>query len=200
MEAFAAYFQPASLFCTRLPPDVLLLVAFELADIDPLGPPRHLPPFFLLCRYITDILTSHRKVLFARIHLAKFDTAAPSRRLRPSALTTSALAFQLKKQTLALKRIRNGDLNSDCLLSDLWTAFIMFMENDGRNYRHLVEYARIPDFLDRFMRTRLWALRHRLGNGWPLEFTSNALVVWMLWFTMTPGVSHALPAGNHRTD
>ena len=92
MEAFAAYFQPASLFCTRLPPDVLLLVAFELADIDPLGPPRHLPPFFLLCRYITDILTSHRKVLFARIHLAKFDTAAPSRRLRPSALTTSALA------------------------------------------------------------------------------------------------------------
>ena len=196
----ASYYQPASLFCTRLPHDVILHVAFELATIDLVGPPRHLPPLFLTCKYVSDILTTNRKALFARIFRSVFDTRAALRRLGPAALTNSALAFQLKKQTLALKRIRNGDLNSDCLLSDLWTAFIMFMENDGRNYRHIVEYARIPDFLDRFMRTRLWALRHRLGNGWPLEFTSNALVVWMLWFTMTPGVSHALPAGNHRTD
>ena len=181
------YPQPASLFCTRLPPDTILDIVFHLAATDPLGPPRHLPPLFLLCKYVNHILTAHRKAIFAHVFSLNFDTSAARRRFGSSALTTSALAFQLKKQTLALKRLRNPDFDSDYFLSDLWTAFIMFMENDDRNYRHLVEYARIPDLVDSFMSTRLWALRERLGSGWPLEFTPNALIVWLLWFTMTPG-------------
>ena len=181
----ASYYQPASLFCTRLPHDVILHVAFELATIDLVGPPRHLPPLFLTCKYVSDILTTNRKALFARIFRSVFDTRAALRRLGPAALTNSALAFQLKKQTLALKRLRHDDPDSDNLLSDLWTAYIMFLENDGRNYSHLIQYAHLDDLIDRYMETRLWAHRERLG--WPLEITPNALVVWLFWHTMTPG-------------
>ena len=184
----AHYHQPASLFCTRLHGDIIVRIVLELAHNEPLGPPRHLPPLFLLCRLVTDILNAHRKAILADIFRARFDTSAALRRLGPSALKTSALAFQLKKHTLALKRLRHCDFDSDALLGDLWTAYILFMENDGRNYAHLVEYSRIHLLLDRFMEDkRLWNLRQRWGSGWPLELTPNALVVWLLWFTMTPG-------------
>ncbi|KAI0713110.1 hypothetical protein C8T65DRAFT_717820 [Cerioporus squamosus] len=182
----ASYHQLASPFCARLPHDLILAIAFQLATVDPLGPPRHLPPLLLTCRYIADILASHRKALYACIFRATFDTAAALRRFGPNRLTNSALAFQLVKQTLALKRLRHGNLDSENLLSDLWTAYLMFLENDGRNYRHLVDYARIDSLVDHYMETRLWAHRMHSGTGWPLDITPNALVVWMLWFTMTP--------------
>lgn len=183
----ALYYQPTSPFCTRLPPDVILNISFELASSDPVGPPRHLPPLLRVCSYITDILSAHRKELFARIFRAKFDTRAASRRLGSNSLTNSALAFQLKKQTLALKRLKQGDLDSENLLSDLWTAYLMFLENDGRNYLHLMEYARLDRLVDSYMDTRLWAHRMHSGTGWPLDITPHALVIWLLWFTMTPG-------------
>ncbi|RDX46801.1 hypothetical protein OH76DRAFT_1442743 [Lentinus brumalis] len=182
----ASYPQHASPFCARLPPDVILAVAFHLATVEPLGPPRHLPALLLTCRYIADILDTHRKALYARIFRATYDTGAALRRLGHTTLTNSALAFQLVKQTRALKRLRHGSLDSDNLLSDLWTAYLMFLENDGRNYRHLIHYARVDSLVDRFMETRLWARRMHAGTGWPLDITPNALVVWMLWFTMTP--------------
>ncbi|KAI0640141.1 hypothetical protein C8Q77DRAFT_1214451 [Trametes polyzona] len=180
-----AYYQPASRFCSRLPHDVILAVALELATLDILGPPRHLPPLFLVCRFVRDVLHHNRKSLFARIYRSKFDTHAAVRRLGPNAITNSALAFQLIKQTLALKRIRAGDLDSHSLTPDLWTAYLMFLENDGRNYSHLMEYARIDLLIERFMDSKLWA--HRESNlGWPIDSTPSSLVVWMLWFTMTP--------------
>ncbi|KAH9854289.1 hypothetical protein C2E23DRAFT_818015 [Lenzites betulinus] len=177
--------QPQSPFCARLPHDVILAIAAELADIDPLGPPRHLPPLFRACRYVHAVLHTHRKFLFARICRTKFDTRAAVRRFGANAITNTALAFQLKKQTLALKRLRASDLSSYHLTSDLWTAYLMFMENDGRNYGHLMDYAHLDDLIERFMDSTLWA--HRESNlGWPVDSTPNSLVVWMLWFTMTP--------------
>ncbi|KAI0829030.1 hypothetical protein BC628DRAFT_1533672 [Trametes gibbosa] len=179
------FHQPQSRFCARLPHDVILAIAAQLASIDPLGPPTHLPPLFLSCRYVHAVLHQHRKFLFARICRDKFDTRAAVRRLGPTAITTTALAFQLKKQTLALKRLRQCDLSSCHLTSDLWTAYLMFMENDGRNYSHLMHYAHLDLFLERFMDSTLWA--HRESNlGWPVDSTPNSLVVWMLWFTMSP--------------
>lgn len=183
----ALYHQPTSLFCLRLHSDVILDIAFQLAILDPLGPPRHLPPLLRVCRYIADILAANKKPLLARIFRHKFDTRAPSRRLGSAHLTNSALAFQLKKQTLALKRLSTGQLDSENLLSDLWTAYLMFIENDGRNYSHLVQYARLDRLVDNFMETRLWAHRMHSGTEWPLDITPNALVIWLLWFTTTPG-------------
>lgn len=186
----AYHHQQPSLFCSRLPHDVILAIAFELATIDPLGPPRHLPSLLLTCKLIARILSVNRKALYARIFRAKFDTRAALRRFGPARLTNSALAFQLVKQTLALKRLRHGTLDSENLLSDLWTAYLMFIENDGRNYRHLVHYAHIHSLVDHYMDSRLWAHRNHSGTGWPLDITPNALIVWLLWFTMTPGASY----------
>ncbi|KAI8990642.1 hypothetical protein BD414DRAFT_459354 [Trametes punicea] len=185
MSSHPAYYQPASSFCSLLPHDVILHVALELATIDILGPPRHLPPLFRVCRYLHDILKANRKALLARIYRRKFDTRAAVRRLGANTITNSALAFQLMKQSTALKRLREGDLDSSNLTADLWTAYIMFMENDGRNYVQLMEYARMDVLIDRFMELRLWANRET-NLGWPVDSTPNSLVVWMLWFTMTP--------------
>ncbi|CDO73394.1 hypothetical protein BN946_scf185013.g28 [Trametes cinnabarina] len=185
MASSYSYRQPASPFCSRLPHDVILIIALELATVDVLGPPSNLPALFSTCRYIYHVLSYERKALFAHIYRRKFDTRAAVRRLGASSINNSALAFQLKKQTAALKRLRKGDLDSRTLTSDLWTAFIMFMENDGRNYDHLVEYAKVDALMDRFMDERLWRGREQ-NLGWPVDSTPGSLVVWMLWFTMTP--------------
>ncbi|KAI0673847.1 hypothetical protein C8Q78DRAFT_1068083 [Trametes maxima] len=185
MHSYASSNQPHSLFCHRLPPDVILHIALELATIDILGPPRHLPPLLQVCRYVYNVLSANKKALMARIYRSKFDLRAAQRRLGATTLTNSALAFQLKKQTCALKRLRTGDITSHSLIADLWTAFIMFLENDGRNYAHLVEYAHIDAVVERYMDTKLWAFRET-NLGWPIDSTPNSLVVWMLWFTMSP--------------
>ncbi|KAI0652579.1 hypothetical protein C8Q79DRAFT_898223 [Trametes meyenii] len=181
----SSYHQPHSLFCRRLPPDVILHIALELATIDILGPPRYLPPLLQVCRYVYDVLKANKKALMARIYRSKFDTRAAQRRLGAATLTNSALAFQLQKQTCALKRLRHGDIDSHHLTADLWTAFIMFLENDGRNYAHLMEYAHIDAVVERFMDARLWAFRES-NLGWPIDSTPSSLIVWMLWFTMSP--------------
>ncbi|KAL7285040.1 hypothetical protein ACG7TL_000131 [Trametes sanguinea] len=180
-----SYRQPASPFCSVLPHDVILNVALELATLDLFAPPSDLLALLCTCRFLNHVLHSDRKALLARIYRRKFDTRAARRRLGSNTINNAAYAFQLIKQTAALKRLRTGDLDSPHLTGDLWTAFLMFMENDGRNYAHLVEYAHIEALLDRFMEERLWTGReHNLG--WPLESTPGSLVVWMLWFTMTP--------------
>ncbi|KAH9897697.1 hypothetical protein C8Q73DRAFT_787944 [Cubamyces lactineus] len=183
--ASSLYHQPQSPFCARLPHDVILTIFLEVATIDILGPPRHLPPLFRICRYIYNVLRANRKALYARIYRRKFDTRAAVRRLGANAINNSALAFQLMKQTSALKRLRQGDLDSHNLTSDLWTAYLMFLENDGRNYEHLMTYAHIDTLIDRFMEVRLWSGRES-NLGWPIDSTPGSLVVWMLWFTMSP--------------
>ncbi|KAI0654436.1 hypothetical protein C8Q70DRAFT_925703 [Cubamyces menziesii] len=183
--ASTPYLQPQSLFCSRLPHDVILTIFLEVATIDILGPPRHLPPLFRVCKYIYDVLRNNRKALYARIYRRKYDTRAAVRRLGANAINNSALAFQLMKQTSALKRLRQCDLDSHNLTSDLWTAYLMFLENDGRNYEHLMFYAHIDTLIDRFMEVRLWSGRES-NLGWPLDSTPGSLVVWMLWFTMSP--------------
>ncbi|KAI0778862.1 hypothetical protein BD413DRAFT_601525 [Trametes elegans] len=168
-----------------LPIDILLHVALELATIDILGPPRHLPPLFRLCRYVYHTLKANRTALFSRIYRAKFDTHAALRRFGANTITNAVLSVQLVKHTNALKRLRACNMDSDRLTDDLWTAYIMFMENDGKNYAHLMEYAHMDSFIDRYMDSEfLWG-RDR-NSGWPLDSTPNSLVVWMLWFTMTP--------------
>lgn len=87
-----------------------------------------------------------------------------------------------------MRRIRLGDILAPTVEDDLWTAYLMILENDGRNIAHLDEYANLYDFVDRFVRVRL--AHDKVDTGWPKESPSNALAVWLLWMMTDNGERH----------
>ncbi|KAI0937449.1 hypothetical protein AcV5_005355 [Taiwanofungus camphoratus] len=170
---------------TTIPTDILAVIALEVALLDALGPPAHLVPLLMTCKRLNAALSFHNCLhLYARIFRCKFDWRAAQRRMGVRATYSSHQAWQLKKCSIALKRLRTTDIYSDHLTADLWTAFIMCTENDGKNTAQL-DWAGLDAVLDEFMRTRLWEDRER-SNGWPAESTINALAIWLVWLRMTP--------------
>ena len=163
----------------RFPFEIQLLIALCTACIDDaLGPPQHLPALFATCRIIYETLgRSHE--LHARIFRAKFDVSAAHRRFGPDALLSRNLASQLRTYCLTLKRIRSGDVHSLTLEADLWEAFLMLTESDGKNFVQLTEYAHLPLFADRLVRARL--PEDRAPGGWPVENNVTSLATWILW-------------------
>ncbi|GBE77595.1 predicted protein [Sparassis crispa] len=166
-----------------IPVTVLENIALEATLIDPLGPPSVLVPLLLTCRYVYHSLSMHGcPHLYGRIFRSRFDSRAAFRRLGVRATYSKNLAWQLRKHCLALKRIRRGDIFDSNLKADLWVAFIMAVENDGKNIVQL-EWANIGSLLHNFLVTRLWENRQD-SNGWPAESALNALVIWLVWFDL----------------
>ncbi|THH31032.1 hypothetical protein EUX98_g3171 [Antrodiella citrinella] len=128
-----------------------------------------------------------------------FDVRAAGRRFGPRACYSSNLAVQFKKYCTTLKHIRQANLDADSLTLDLWNAFFMMIENDGRNAAQL-EWAGLRTFVDKLVRERLW---HNRGasHGWPAENTVNALALWLMWFTTdqdTINTEMTTPEGQQR--
>ena len=161
-----------------IPYDLLVRVALEVAALDSLGPPSHLVPLLCTCRHIHTSLTASSD-LFARIFKAKFDISAARRRFGPLALISRNLALQLRTYCTLLQRIKHGDIHAPTLEHDLWNAYAMLLESDGKNAAQLREYANLPAFIDRLVRARLWETKSE--TGWPVENTVNNLAVWLLW-------------------
>ncbi|KAI5119711.1 hypothetical protein M0805_001425 [Coniferiporia weirii] len=161
-----------------VPYEVLIRIALETACIDVLGPPVHLPALFATSRLCSTLARSVD--LLASIFKAKFDISAPRRRVGPIAVLSRNLAVQLKRYCITLKRIRAGDVYAATLEEDLWSAYLMMTETDGKNAVQLIEYANLPAFANRFVRARL--LENILPSGWPVESTVNSLALWLLWF------------------
>ncbi|EMD32612.1 hypothetical protein CERSUDRAFT_99341 [Gelatoporia subvermispora B] len=170
----------SSRLCT-IPTIILEHIALELALLDPLGPPAHLIPLLQTCKHVNAVL-SHvtNNALYGAIFTLKFDKRAANRRLGEEAVYSSNLSSQLRKQCIALGRIRSGDISSPFIEEDFWTAFIMMLENDGKNAAQLLEYAKLDALVEQFLHTRLWEGREQ-SSGWPAESTANALAVWLCW-------------------
>jgi hypothetical protein len=66
------------------------------------------------------------------------------------------------------------------------TAFMMMLEDDGRNYRQLVEWARADVFAEEYVRKRLYEGREE-NDGWPVEKMENSCAVWLMWMFTTEG-------------
>lgn len=101
----------------------------------------------------------------------------------------SALADECIRRFASLRRLkantypRDGS-RDDIIKSDLWVAYLMFLENDGKNICQLMDYAQIHRFALDFAR-----LNGRLHEGagmrgyWPMDSELNALGLWIFWFT-----------------
>ncbi|KAH8094756.1 hypothetical protein BXZ70DRAFT_947440 [Cristinia sonorae] len=173
--------QHSSILCS-IPTTILELIALETALLDPLGPPADLIPLLQTCQYINHVLSFKRsRHLYALIFRNMFDYRAANRRFGPRACYSSNLAVQLKTYCRTLKHIRRADMDAESLDLDLWNAFFMMSENDGRNAIQL-QWAGLKDFVDRLVRERLWHDR-ATSHNWPQESTKNALALWLMWFT-----------------
>ena len=109
----------------------------------------------------------------------------PEGTLQLEHLMQATKLLQLKKVCRALKRIRTGDIFAPTLEADLWTAFIMLTENDGKNYIQL-EWIGLDRFAESVVVHRLWENRN-LHHGWPAESTVNSLAIWILFMMLDAG-------------
>ncbi|KAJ6453112.1 hypothetical protein C8R45DRAFT_1039644 [Mycena sanguinolenta] len=160
----------------RVPAEVLEHIAFQVACLHPLGPPSGLIPLLLTCKTVHNRL-SDNSALYARIFRFKFDSSAVRRRaFNP---TPAQYHDQLVLYCTQLQRLRQP-VWRDCD-EVLFSAYLMMLENDGRNAAQLV-HAGLESYLDVFVRTRLWDDR---SHGWPTDNTANACALWLVWMTTT---------------
>lgn len=176
-------------------------IAFFSATVTDVGPPSGLFSLLLSCRSIYRALSPEGNVLCARIFKHKFDIGAAIRRLGPQIATPVTLAKELRKRFIYLKRIRartdsrihTAD-NSHILSELLWLAYLMVLENDGKNVKQLREYAGIEQWLMEY-----WfdddgaslASKVLSEDGWPLNNEHNPLAMWLFWFFLRPGMLYA---------
>jgi hypothetical protein len=74
----------------------------------------------------------------------------------------------------------------------LWTAYVMMLENDGKNERQLREYAHLDDWLRAFWFAENGASFARLeigDNSWPPYNDLADVSMWLFWFLLRPGAS-----------
>ncbi|KAI6097267.1 hypothetical protein EDD16DRAFT_1902612 [Pisolithus croceorrhizus] len=162
-----------------LPFELIERVAIHLTDANGI---QALLPLLLTCKHLYGILgTQSNHHIFASHFASHYDFSSASRRLGPQAAKSRSYASQLLRYSHALSRIRSGNIHADDVVHTFWTSFLMFMEDDGKN-RASLEAAGLPDFVDRFVRERLYD-GHR--NGWPADNAVNSLALWLLWLTTT---------------
>ena len=176
----------ASTNLSSLAPELLQKVAFFVATDSLLAAPN-IVSLICTCRAIhAKLAFDAAPYLYDRIFRAKFDVEAPRRRFGEDVLKSANLAKELKKRYVAMDRIRRGNVFSEYVLGDLWLAYLMFLESDGKNEQQLVHRAHVPNFALDFVLNRCME-DSETNNRWPRETDELALAVWILWLNWEPG-------------
>ncbi|KAG8952156.1 hypothetical protein FRC04_005156 [Tulasnella sp. 424] len=180
---------------TNIPPEILDEIAFHTVLIpkaSKLGPPCDLHSLLLTCKAVHESLSTSCALL-ARIFRCQFDYAALARRFSPSWLTSNVLADQLKTRWTILKRIRSvgvsweqqGDLKDSWpidswgktnVTEDLWMAFLMLLESDGKNVQQL-RNAKMQSYLDAYV--NVFLIRRAKQYDYQNETVNSTLAIWI---------------------
>ncbi len=193
----------SSLSFSRLPQEVLDEVAYLLGSDNFYGPPSSLMSLVLTSRHLYSRLSfrlNHH--LYASIFRFKFDTAAAEARFGSDRLTSWALADELRRRCIVLKRLRAridsttttrhgcGGESKMSLRDVLFTAYILVLENDGKNMAQLENYGRLEDWIREFWfdpHGSSLAIYSMRTGGWPFDRIETALGMWLYWFMLKPG-------------
>jgi hypothetical protein len=192
-----------------VPQEVLEHVAFFSVTHSFLGPPSTLSSLLITNRKIHSRLSiTSNPHLYARVFAYKFDLAPAIRRLGPGRTTPCILADELKLRCLLLKRIRTR-LDSTIRLvpahdsaSDLFPlhgllchAYLLMLENEGKNEKQLREYARADGWLREYWFAELGASRavsFMAQDLWLPECPERSIAMWLFWFLLRPGICLSL--------
>ncbi|KAK2462955.1 hypothetical protein APHAL10511_005007 [Amanita phalloides] len=142
------------------------------------GPPSGLLSLLLVSHHIyASTCVRNNARLYARLFRFKFDCSALRRRLTDRWMTDRCLASELVKRFTAMRRLRDQVFNFD----DLWTCYLMMLENDGKNMLHLLQWARLKQLIYALMIARAHAPRQQdMSEN---DTTIYALAIWLMWMT-----------------
>jgi hypothetical protein len=138
------FLQRSSLICAimssshfeSMPNDILQHIAVLCGYTSGWRPPQDILRLLLTSRRLYDALSFQaRPEVYAQIFEAKFDLAAPRRRLPP--LRTYSLASEFVHRFKVLRRVRHSEVSDHHIQSDLWTLYLMQLESDGLNEKQL---------------------------------------------------------------
>ncbi|KAK4053082.1 hypothetical protein OIV83_001817 [Microbotryomycetes sp. JL201] len=107
--------------------------------------------------------------------LTKMRAAVMSGQIPPSSSRPSSPRLQ----AFTPRGIRQTLPEPDGLTQNLWTCYLMLLENDGKNLRHLTEYADLKTYMRLFHKHSL--LSEALNPGWPRQTAGRALGLWIGW-------------------
>ena len=183
-----------------IPQEVVEHIAFFTATQSFLGPPSSLVPLLNTSRRInTRLSIIANSSLYARIFVYKFDVGAPIARFGSVRLSASALSHELQRRFELLHRIRGRsdakslhNLNSkdgNGLSNLLLHAYLIMLENEGKNERQLRDYAKMGDWRREFWFDEHGASKsivHIRSGKWPPNSRTTALAMWLLWLLLTP--------------
>lgn len=185
-----------------LPQEILEHIAYFVATECLVGPPSCLPHLLSTCRTIHQSLSfDNNPVLYARTFKYKFDCQAAMRRLGSRMTDPRTLANELRKRCTFLKLIRKrfgarAERSAkrggppDLLHDLLWLAYLMMLENDGKNEQQLREYAKLEGWLMEYWfddEGSSLASRRIKQDQWPLEDEKNSIAMWLLWLFLRLG-------------
>ncbi|KAG8905615.1 hypothetical protein FRB99_008561 [Tulasnella sp. 403] len=168
-----------------LPLDLLHIIASDLAAHFPRGPPSTVIATFSLSKRLLPVINA--SLLSGIFHL-QFDTRAIHARI-PN-VTATALAHELKRRWRCLKRIRwaaragpavwgNSYSEAD-IIEDMWTSYLLILENDGKNWDQLVGWAMLPAYVQAYVQWDLYPAA--ASDDLPQETEFRSLGLWLLWF------------------
>ncbi|KAJ4480235.1 hypothetical protein J3R30DRAFT_3470679 [Lentinula aciculospora] len=145
------------------------------------GPPSDIVNICLVCSTLNRAINFHdNPSLYARIFRFKFDYHAPLRRFGRNRLNTRSMALELKKRIIVLKQVRR----KECSTQDLWTCYLMMLENDGKNERQLIEWAHLYGYLKHETCLRFEANLNSTSN-WFKNIEATSLLLWLWWLTFS---------------
>jgi hypothetical protein len=145
-----------------MPSEVLSHIALDTVSIPTSIPtPRELTTVRSLVltgrTFHQNLSPEHNPHMYANIFRLMFDVEAIRRRTGAATVVASAFALELKQRVETLKRIKSSLDDAECnedirhaLSTDLVRAFMMMVEDDGKNRHQLVEFVdarRIPKHL-----------------------------------------------------
>jgi hypothetical protein len=169
-------------FLFRLQDSLEDIVVHSLDYDPPTSPPRALLSMMLTCRHFYNVIHPRNNArLYCRIFAHKFDYAAFAR--RSPTPWPSPLFPELKRRFQALRCIKEGNLHNPALQDAFLVAYIMLLEDDTLNHRHLQD-AGLPALLHNYITDRLQSGH----NVWPVEDACNTLAVALFWHMTSSGV------------
>ncbi|GBE86926.1 hypothetical protein BKA93DRAFT_389613 [Sparassis latifolia] len=186
----------------EIPQEILENIAFFTATADFLGPPVGVIGLLTANHRIHSALSiSSNPHLWTRVFAYKFDLQSTIRRLGAGRISAVATADELKRRCILLKRIRSHPdtltrtyelptTHVEELNAILWMAYLMMLENEGKNEAQLCEYARLDLWLREYLFHALgaslirWSVRMDMWP--PTSNERNSLAMWLFWFLLKP--------------
>ncbi|KAJ7161048.1 hypothetical protein C8R46DRAFT_1164646 [Mycena filopes] len=178
-----------------VPHEILERIAFISATDTLLGPPSTLVTLLTASRQIHARLSfTSNQYLYARIFLAKFDAGPSSHRLTRSSPTI--LAHELIHRFRVLNRLRarvdskakpGSAGEGDSVHELLFHAYLMMLENEGKNEQQLRDYAKMGDWLRAYLFEQYFSARTKLPTHvehWPPHNEHTSLAMWLFWFLL----------------